>query len=67
MGKMMAELYGKKTGYNKGKGGSMHIASVEKGSLYRQISCLRKRQHYYYISTTKGGKYWIDLKVRWQS
>ena len=24
---MMAELFGKKTGYNKGKGGSMHIAA----------------------------------------
>ncbi len=31
--KMMAELYGKKTGYNKGKGGSMHIADVELGIL----------------------------------
>jgi len=31
--KMMAELYGKKTGYNKGKGGSMHIADVKLGSL----------------------------------
>jgi pyruvate dehydrogenase E1 component alpha subunit len=30
---MMAELYGKKTGYNKGKGGSMHIADVESGIL----------------------------------
>jgi pyruvate dehydrogenase E1 component alpha subunit len=28
---MMAELYGKKTGYNKGKGGSMHIADVDSG------------------------------------
>ncbi len=31
--KMMAELYAKKTGYNKGKGGSMHIADVEIGIL----------------------------------
>lgn len=30
---MMAELYGKKTGYNKGKGGSMHIAWPELGIL----------------------------------
>lgn len=28
---MMAELYGKATGYNKGKGGSMHIASPSLG------------------------------------
>lgn len=31
--KMMAELYGKKTGYNKGKGGSMHIADFSIGIL----------------------------------
>ncbi len=31
--RMMAELYGKSTGYNKGKGGSMHIASPEIGIL----------------------------------
>jgi pyruvate dehydrogenase E1 component alpha subunit len=30
---MMAELYGKRTGYCKGKGGSMHIADVELGIL----------------------------------
>jgi len=30
---MMAELYGKKTGYCKGKGGSMHIADVNIGIL----------------------------------
>lgn len=30
---MMAELYGKKTGYCKGKGGSMHIADMELGIL----------------------------------
>jgi len=30
---MMAELYGKKTGYCKGKGGSMHIADVKSGVL----------------------------------
>lgn len=31
--KMMAEIYGKATGYSKGKGGSMHIADVEGGNL----------------------------------
>jgi len=31
--KMMAELFGKKTGYNKGKGGSMHIADFSIGIL----------------------------------
>ncbi|MDO8683782.1 MAG: dehydrogenase E1 component subunit alpha/beta, partial [Armatimonadota bacterium] len=31
--KMMAELMGKQTGYCKGRGGSMHIADVEKGNL----------------------------------
>ena len=31
--KMMAELYGKVTGYCKGKGGSMHIASFDIGVL----------------------------------
>jgi pyruvate dehydrogenase E1 component alpha subunit len=30
---MMAELFGKRTGYCKGKGGSMHIADVEIGIL----------------------------------
>ncbi len=30
---MMAELYGKATGYNKGKGGSMHIAWPKLGIL----------------------------------
>jgi 2-oxoisovalerate dehydrogenase E1 component len=30
---MMAELFGKMTGYNKGKGGSMHIADVSLGML----------------------------------
>ncbi|ATY85268.1 pyruvate dehydrogenase (acetyl-transferring) E1 component subunit alpha [Kyrpidia spormannii] len=30
---MMAELYGKSTGLCKGKGGSMHIADLEKGML----------------------------------
>lgn len=31
--KMMAELMGKSTGYCKGRGGSLHIADVEKGNL----------------------------------
>jgi acetoin:2,6-dichlorophenolindophenol oxidoreductase subunit alpha len=31
--RMMAEIFGKKTGYNKGKGGSMHIAAPELGIL----------------------------------
>ena len=31
--RMMAELYGKKTGYCKGKGGSMHIADMDIGIL----------------------------------
>jgi len=31
--KMMAELMGKATGYCKGRGGSMHIADVQKGNL----------------------------------
>jgi len=33
MNQMMAELYGKGTGYCKGKGGSMHIADVDLGIL----------------------------------
>ncbi|WP_158737266.1 thiamine pyrophosphate-dependent dehydrogenase E1 component subunit alpha [Alteribacillus sp. YIM 98480] len=31
--RMMAELLGKETGYCKGKGGSMHIADLDKGNL----------------------------------
>ncbi len=30
---MMAEIFGKKTGYNKGKGGSMHITAPELGIM----------------------------------
>jgi pyruvate dehydrogenase E1 component alpha subunit len=33
MKKMMAELYGKVTGYSRGKGGSMHIADLNLGIL----------------------------------
>jgi len=33
VGMMMAELLGKKTGYSYGKGGSMHIADIDKGIL----------------------------------
>ena len=33
MKRMMAEIYGRKTGYCKGKGGSMHIADFEIGML----------------------------------
>ncbi len=33
LNRMMAELYGKATGYNKGKGGSMHIAAPHLGIL----------------------------------
>lgn len=33
LNRMMAELRGKETGYCKGKGGSMHIADLERGNL----------------------------------
>lgn len=33
LAKMLAELFGKETGYCRGRGGSMHIADVEAGNL----------------------------------
>lgn len=33
LNKMMAEILGKRTGYSKGKGGSMHIMAMDKGIL----------------------------------
>ena len=33
MNRMMAEILGKRTGYSKGKGGSMHIMAMDKGIL----------------------------------
>ena len=55
---MMAELFGKKDGYCKGKGGSMHIADVKIGILgangivgggqpiaTRRGSCLQEKEH----------------------
>ncbi|HLB50002.1 MAG TPA: thiamine pyrophosphate-dependent dehydrogenase E1 component subunit alpha, partial [Anaerolineales bacterium] len=33
LNKMMAELCGRQTGYSRGRGGSMHIADVERGNL----------------------------------
>jgi pyruvate dehydrogenase E1 component alpha subunit len=33
LNRMMAEILGKKTGYSKGKGGSMHIMAMDKGIL----------------------------------
>ncbi len=33
LNRMMAEILGKKTGYSKGKGGSMHIMALDKGIL----------------------------------
>ncbi len=33
LNKMMAELCGRATGYSRGRGGSMHIADVERGNL----------------------------------
>ncbi len=33
LNKMMAELFGRATGYCRGRGGSMHIADVQKGNL----------------------------------
>ena len=41
--KMMAELMGKATGYCKGRGGSMHIADVEKRQP--RLDRHRRRQH----------------------
>ena len=34
--RLLAELYGKKTGYCKGKGGSMHVAALDEGMLGAQ-------------------------------
>ncbi len=33
LGRMFAEFFGKETGYCRGRGGSMHIADVERGNL----------------------------------
>ncbi|MDZ5696539.1 thiamine pyrophosphate-dependent dehydrogenase E1 component subunit alpha [Chelativorans sp. M5D2P16] len=33
LGRMFAEFFGRETGYCRGRGGSMHIADVEKGNL----------------------------------
>lgn len=33
LGRMFAEFFGKETGYCRGRGGSMHIADIEKGNL----------------------------------
>jgi TPP-dependent pyruvate/acetoin dehydrogenase alpha subunit len=41
--KAMAELMGKQTGYCEGRGGSMHIAEVEKGNLGAKRH--RRRRH----------------------
>ena len=38
MNEMMAELLGKATGTNKGKGGTMHIADINKGMLGAQTA-----------------------------
>ncbi len=35
---MMAELAGKATGTSKGRGGSMHLANVEKETLVQTVS-----------------------------
>ncbi|MEM3597468.1 MAG: thiamine pyrophosphate-dependent dehydrogenase E1 component subunit alpha, partial [Candidatus Hadarchaeum sp.] len=34
LSKMFAELFGKETGYNRGRGGSMHISDYESGALF---------------------------------
>ena len=38
MRRMMAEIFGKKTGYCKGKGGSMHIADFSVGMLGANVA-----------------------------
>ena len=43
--RMMAELFGKATGYCKGKGGSMHIADFEIGMLGRNWHCWWRHPH----------------------
>ena len=40
-GRVMAELTGRMDGYSKGKGGSMHMFSVEKNILWRPRYCRR--------------------------
>jgi len=44
---MMAELFGKATGYCKGKGGSMHIADVNLGILGSEWNSWRRNAYCY--------------------
>ena len=43
---MMAEILGKRTGYCKGKGGSMHIASIEHGVIGTGARMLMRDRNY---------------------